>query len=257
VSFLLKKILGWLLMPLPLVLLLGLAALFAYRRGARRAGMILAGTASTLLVAFSLPITAHYLVSPLERSFPMYDGTPVEFVIVLGGHHSSDEWAPITSLLSSTSMVRLSEGIRIYRANPGSRLLLGGYNGGDDISQAEAMARVAESLGVPRRDMELRPQARDTDDEARLWSEFTQGRPTALVSSAVHLPRALRLFARYGQQPVPGPTEFMAGSRFDNRWRDWLPSEWALYYVQRAWHEYLGIAWSELMLWLSAPESRS
>ncbi len=245
--FLLKKVLGMLLMPLPFICLLCFLGVLAMWRGARRVAVALFVIAGSLLLLLSTPVVSHMLVSSLEHRYAQYDGRPVEFVVVLGGFHRSDAYLPLSSLLSPTSLVRLSEGIRIHRANPGSRLLLSGYHGRDEISQAEAMARVAESLGVAREAMVLYPQARDTAEEAAHWQAYTAGRPTALVTSASHLPRAMSLFAEHGPLPVPAPTEFMSGREVRWYWRDWFPAEWALHNSQRAWHEYVGLAWRDIV----------
>lgn len=244
--FTLKKIVGLLIMPLPLFCWLLLAAAIFYRFQRIRAGRFVLTTAMALLLLFSLPATMHWVVQPLEHEHPMYHNQPVEYVIVLGGYHRSDDHIPISSLLSSVSMVRLSEGIRIHRLNPGSKLLLSGHRGRDPISQAEAMARVAEAYGVAREDIVTEPRAMDTDDEAMYWSQVVKDRPHVLVTSASHMPRAVSLFQQHGLQPIPAPTEYMTAKDFDPRWQDFVPSTWALANVDRAWHEYVGMVWSSI-----------
>lgn len=244
--FTLKKIVSLLLMPLPLLCWTLLAAALLYRFRRVRAGRFVLCSALALLLLCSLPATMHWVVQPLEHQYPMYRNQPVEFVIVLGGYHRSDDDTPISSLLSSISMVRLSEGIRIHRLNPGSKLLLSGHNGRDRISQAEAMAQVAEAYGVSRADIVTEPRAKDTDDEAMYWSQVVKDRPHALVTSASHIPRAMSLFQRYGVQPIAAPTEYMTAKRFDPRWQEFVPTTWALVNVERAWHEYVGIVWNSI-----------
>lgn len=244
--FSLKKIIGMLIMPLPLLCWLLLVAALLYRLRRPRPARIVLCSALALLLLFSLPATMHWVVQPLEHQYPMYRNQPVEFVIVLGGAHRSDDDMPISSLLSSVSMVRLSEGIRIHRLNPGSKLLLSGHRGRDPLSQAEAMARVAEAYGVARADIVTEPRAMDTDDEAMYWSQVVKDRPHALVTSASHIPRAMSLFHHYGVKPVAAPTEYMTANSFDPRWQDFVPTAWALVNVERAWHEYVGMVWSHI-----------
>lgn len=244
--FTLKKIIGLLLMPLPLLCWMLLAAAVLYRFRRVRAGRMVLCSAFALLLLFSLPATMHRVVQPLEYQYPMYQSQSVEFVIVLGGSHRSHDDIPISSLLSSISMVRLSEGIRIHRLNPGSKLLLSGHNGRDEISQAEAMAQVAEAYGVARADILTEPRAMDTNDEAMYWSQVVTDRPHALVTSASHMPRAMSLFHRYGVKPVAAPTEFMTANDFDLRWQEFVPAAWALVNIERAWHEYVGMVWNSI-----------
>ena len=140
--------------------------------------------------------------------------------------------------------MRLAEGVRIHRLNPNSKLLLSGYSGADAISQAEAMAQVAEQVfSVSREDMILKPLAKDTEEEAEAWVEVTAGRPLAVVTSAVHMPRTLFLYHHLGSHPIAAPTQYDTRSYPVEGFFNKLPSGSALRRVERAWHEYVGLLW--------------
>ena len=242
--FFVKKVLGYMLMPVPLfwfcLCLAGLCALVG--RARLRNGLIVVALA--WIGFFSLPSVAHWVARPLEQKYPMYGNQPVDFVVVHGNAHVSDPLVPITSLLSEVALMRLAEGIRIHRLNPNSKLLLSGYSGGDAISQAEAMAQVAEQVfSVSREDMILKPLAKDTEEEAEAWVEVTAGRPLAVVTSAVHMPRTLFLYHHLGSQPIAAPTQYDTRSYPVEGFFNKLPSGSALRRVERAWHEYVGLLW--------------
>ncbi len=244
--FTIKKIVGTLLMPLPLGFALLLVGLVLYRYGRKKLALGLLGLVLACWWALSTPIVSILLTAPLEAEYQAYDGEAVDFVVVLGGYHASDEQIPISSLLSATSLTRLMEGISVLQRNPGARLLLSGYAADDELSHAEALARVAAHFGVPREIMQLQEAPRDTVSEARAWSALLRGQRFALVTSATHMPRAMRLFELQGLSPVAAPTNFVAAGSLKYSWRNWMPRGYSLYRTEQAWHEYLGLLWIKI-----------
>jgi uncharacterized SAM-binding protein YcdF (DUF218 family) len=258
--FLIKKIISACLMPMSFgFLLLALAAIFYSRRYFKTAKTL---TASVVMLWYliSLPPVANLLANPLENQLPKYANQQVSHVLVLGGYHSSDQRKPISSLLSPISLMRLTEGIHIYHLNPGSKLLLSGYKSRDIISNAEAMANVARSLGVPSEDIILATEVKDTSEEAEHWVHFLTNEKAvstlnhqalALVTSASHMPRAVLLFNQHiaasnNLQLVPAPTAYKASSNSELHWSSFFPSANAMQVSEAAWHEYLGLAWAYL-----------
>ena len=75
----------------------------------------------------------------------------MQYVVVLGGGYTwNPDWAPSSNLINN-SLPRLTEGIRLWYENPGSKLIFTGAAAKTNpVSTAEAGARVAESLGIPR-----------------------------------------------------------------------------------------------------------
>jgi len=73
------------------------------------------------------------------------------------------------------------------------------------VSTAEAGARVAESLGVPRSQIMTLDEPKDTEEEAAAVAKAIGQQPFLLVSSASHLPRAVIFFRNAGLQPIPAP----------------------------------------------------
>ena len=249
--FHLKKLLGKLLLPLPLSGLLIVVALLCYFLGRKRLAKGLGAAVILGVLVLSLPVVSYRLVAPLEYRYEKYLGQPVDYVVVHGGYHRTDERQPLTSLLTRETFVRLMEGIRVYKLNPGSKLLFSGSLKDDDISHPEAMARVAETFGVPREDMILATNAVDTEDEVLIWIEKIGDATFAAVTTAMDMPRAMFWYRVYGANPIPAPTAFY--TRGDGRcdWWSFVPSARSLASVERAWYEYLGLAWSYLRLQLS------
>ena len=67
-----------------------------------------------------------------------------------------------------------------------------------------------------------------------------------LVTSAVHMPRAMALFRRRGAQPIPAPTHHMTLDVPGVACASSSPRPGALDEVDAGVHEYLGMVWSKL-----------
>jgi len=247
--FLVKKIVGPMLLPLSLclgILLVGIILLWFSRK--QRGGRILVSIGFVLLLAFGYEATSDPFLKPLERKYPplkeLTSLSHVKWVVVLGGGHTSDFELPFTSMLTEASLVRLAEGIRIHRKLPGSKLLLSGGGVFDPASDAAVMAEVALSLGVDREDLVLEELSRDTKDQAR-WIWDTVGKdPFILVTSASHMPRSAALFRKLGMEPIPAPTNHLVKEDQAPSPGDFFPYSDNIRKVERAFYEYLGMAWA-------------
>lgn len=70
--------------------------------------------------------------------------------------------------------------------------------------------------------------------------------PFALVTSANHLPRAMRFFEAQGLHPIPAPANQLAITSPLNIWDRVMPSAMFLGHSERAAYETLGSLWQQL-----------
>jgi uncharacterized SAM-binding protein YcdF (DUF218 family) len=252
--FILKKLLGNLMMPLSfslVLLLLGLLLLWFSQRRSRKQfwGKLFISLGTALLLVSSLPFTSVALNSPLERSNPPLYSAPtgLQYVVVLGHGHRSDPFLPPRQQLSSASYYRLMEGLRLMQANPGATLLLSGYGGSDPVSNAHLYRVVAREYGIPAARIELFEEARDTAEEVALIAPLIKDHKSALVTSASHMPRALGLFHARGAEPIPSPTLFIAKQPQNPLFfYERLPAAAHLSNFTTAWHEIVGSLWQKI-----------
>lgn len=255
--FELKKIVSSLLMPLPAMLIigfLGLMLIMFTRKQKTGCFVVLFSFIGIFLIAFQ-PLSSRLLM-PLERQYTAFlpVDKPIDYVMVLGSGHVVDDQIPPTSELSRTALMRLSEGIRIQRIYPGSKLILSGYSGGSEVSNARMMAKVALALGVSKSDIVLLETAKDTWEEARQAAAFVQRKELVLVTSASHMERALNEFHSAGLKPYPAPTNYLAQNEIDQFWNKYMPKAIYLEQTERYWHETLGRLWQDLRDWVSNTE---
>lgn len=247
--FTLKKVIGGLLMPLPfLLLLMALALILLWFTRWQRAGKGLFTLSWLILLLFSLQPVADRLLAPIEQRYPtrqQNDG--VAWIVVLGGGYTWNEaWAPSSNLFAN-SLPRVTEAVRLWRTFPDARLIFtGAAAAGNPVTTAAAGARVAESLGVPQKNIVTLGTARDTQEEAQSVLKVVGQQPFILLTSASHLPRAMRLFRQAGMQPLPAPANQMAIASPLNPWEKIFPSPVWLMHSQTAIYETLGSLWQIL-----------
>jgi uncharacterized SAM-binding protein YcdF (DUF218 family) len=257
--FLLKKMVAQFFYPLSLsleLLVLGLFFLWATRRV--RWGKILVSLGTVLLLLWSSPLISPRLLTPLERHYPALlhpealsqrgenPGAAPLWIVVLGGGHSSDPQLPVNSQISQAALGRVVEGVRLYRAIPGSKLLMSGGGAFDPVPEARVMAEIALSLGVKSQDLKMEDASRDTADQAAILAALLHGKPIILVTSAAHMPRAMALFAQRGMHPLPAPADYLYRVPQRRSPGQYFPRADSLKGAEAAVHEYLGLAWAWL-----------
>ncbi len=116
----------------------------------------------------------------------------LSYVVVLGCGLSGEK---LTPLLRS----RVDQGIRVYRNNPGSKLILSGGQGKDELlPESHAMANYAISKGIPVQDVMMEDASGNTEENLRFSARMMQGsRPRfAVATSSYHVMRSLLIARR-------------------------------------------------------------
>lgn len=117
-------------------------------------------------------------------------------------------------------------------------------------SEAHDMAKWLELTGVSTNAIVLEEQSKSTLENATFTAPILRERKCRrilLVTSAMHMPRALGVFkhACPDVEIIPAPTDFTSTQRPNANWSRFLadcaPSAKNLYWVDSVMHEYLGI----------------
>lgn len=236
------------LMPLPLgVFFIVLALLLLYRNKTKPAKFMLA-LSMIWFFLFSYPPFANTLLYSLESKIPTLHKAPenVKYIYVLGGRHHTDESLPITSQIVETSVVRLTEGIRLYHQlhEEASIIVSGGRGSFDPTTHAAMQKKLALALGVKKEKIILRPEPRDTEEEAIAAKALLDDTPFILVTSASHMARAVQFFKNEGLEPIPAPTNHLGRIQHPN-YTDLFSSD-ALEKSRIVFHEVLGLIWQKI-----------
>lgn len=217
---------------------------------ARRTGKYLTTVGVVLLFLLGIGAPFSLVGHRFEMQYPpLLDTTPqtaVKWVLVLGGGHYAGAHLPLSSRISSISLHRIAEGIRLYREFPQSRLIFSGAAIVDGVSIAELSRDLAVELGVEPQRIVVRATPRNTAEEARCAHELVRDDAFILVTSAVHMPRALRIFADQGMHPIPAPTGHRMSQSPSPGWSGIVPSTKGLADSRVVLHELLGMVWVQI-----------
>ncbi len=172
----------------------------------------------------------------------------VHWVVVLGGGVSGRKTMSASDALSSASLRRFLEGLRLYQTLPKAKLILsGGSRRGLKYADSVRFNELADLFDVPNMDRVLEKDSINTADEARLMKSWLHEDPFYLVTSATHMPRSMALFEHQGLHPIAAPCDYI-GFQDDeqNFLRNLLPSIGNIAIFNAAWHEYLGLLWAKI-----------
>jgi uncharacterized SAM-binding protein YcdF (DUF218 family) len=254
----LSKLIPLFLYPLGLTLVL-LIAVTALLPKWTRLSRMLAGTSAVLLWAASTPIASDHLCASLEwRHMPIpVQLTPAaDAIVVLGGAMTGPAPPRLTENLTDGAD-RLLHTLRLYRAGKARLILLsGGYIpwAGGATPEAATMRALLKEWGVPYNAIIMETDSRNTYENAAFTKQIMarhRFKHILLVTSALHMPRALATFRSAGIEATPAATDFTVTYRDHASLLDFLPSAASLSRSTDAIKEYIGHAYYRRKGWIS------
>ncbi|ASC73956.1 Envelope biogenesis factor ElyC [Halomicronema hongdechloris C2206] len=259
---LLSKLLPLLLYPLGLACLLLLVALVLLWRRPRWAAGAIATSLALLFISSNSWVADRFLQS-LEWQHLPSELPNADAIVVLGGGmrpaSSPRAWVEV-----SEAGDRVLHGARLYLAGKAPWLILSGgripWLDGGGAPESSDMAALATALGVPEEAILQDPTSLNTYQNAinvkALLQTYSLER-VLLVTSALHMPRALALFRHQGIDAAPAPTDFLlskARLQTAPQWQahlvNFFPDARYLHEVTQALKEYLGLLVYRLRGWL-------
>jgi uncharacterized SAM-binding protein YcdF (DUF218 family) len=213
-----------------------------------RSSKVLGALALVWLWLWSMPVMSHWLASQIESQFPQVpiaSVAPAQALVVLGGAVAP----PVrghTEIDLGAAADRVWYAARLFHAGKAPLVLLSG--GGDlehqAFSEAHAMAVFLQDLGVPAQAIVLEETSRNTRQNAAFSAALLKARGVEhilLVTSALHMPRALAQFNVQGLRVTPAPTDFEASQGAPTGVLAWLPDAGALNGSALAMKELVGL----------------
>jgi uncharacterized SAM-binding protein YcdF (DUF218 family) len=249
-SFVVVKYLSSLLMP-PASLAVGtIVGLVLLALGRRRLGWsaILAAAIVTSLLSWP-PVADALLVHVEDQARAAERATPrccYDAIVVLGGGIApavppQREFPTLTD-----SADRIWAAARLYKQGVAPRIIVsgGGFLAADNdpaTTEAEAMRRFLVDLGVPDEAIVSEGKSDNTIENIRNVRKLVQDRPVALVTSAYHMPRAMRIARTANVNAGAFPVNFRALRSTRPPWENWLPTVSGMADALLALHEIAGI----------------
>lgn len=252
-----SKLLGFFLLPSNLLILLALIGILLMGTRFRRLGQVLTIGAVLLLAAIGIAPIGNALMVPLEERFPKWDprsGSP-HGIIVLGGAVSPDVSQARGEVALNEAAERMTAIAKLAREHPDARIVFTGGSGRlfDGASEADFVADLFESFGIPRHRIILENKARNTFENATLTKALVNPKPRErwlLVTSAHHMPRSVGIFRKAGFPVEAHPVDFRTRGP-DDVATSFGSIASGLARTDTAMHEWAGL----LVYWLSGDSS--
>jgi uncharacterized SAM-binding protein YcdF (DUF218 family) len=201
--------------------------------GLRRFGMlvVLMAIAETLVMSF--PPVADALLEPLQdkarAAAAQAPACCYDAIVVLGGGMTPAAPPFLTEPDLSDGADRIWHAAQLYHRGVARRVIVSGgsfveQRGGPATSEAEAMRRFLIDLGVPLEAIVSEGNSLNTLENIRNVRQMVGDARVALVTSAFHMPRALKI-ARQGNLNVGAfPTDWRLPPEARPPWENWVPS---------------------------------
>lgn len=225
-----------------LLVVAGAALYFIFKR--RHAATYALAAAALTYVVFGSGLVSFWLMDHLEHEFASSQDVnavaTIDSMVVLTGYALPDPRRPITGHVNSASGFRLLEAARIFARTRRMTVIVSG-NGEVPVIMKDLLAEI----GVPRANIITEQNSANTYESAVHLRDLLAGKQFYLVTSAGHMPRALRAFRKQGLLAVPAPTDYLASRSL--RDTSLAPSGKHLAISDLAIHEHLGLMWYRLL----------
>ncbi|MDR2693346.1 MAG: YdcF family protein [Chitinispirillales bacterium] len=259
-SVILSKLLVTFINPVGLTLLFlacGMLFTFVWRKARLSAVFFVGGFA--LLLAFSLPVTAHFLMRGLEGRYePRAEYEPASAVVLLGGF-TRGRVPPRLYVETNIDANRAFGAMRVWKRGSASKIVLTGglleWTTSGEVTEAGCMFDLLnEHFGVDSADVLFESMARNTRDNARYTREALTaaglGLDIILVTSAYHMPRSVAVFEKAGFTVTPAPVGYFSDNNFSVKPLMWLPGTAPIFESSIALREYLGMTVYRALGWI-------
>jgi uncharacterized SAM-binding protein YcdF (DUF218 family) len=211
------------------LLLAGVLALV----GLRRFGMLVAVLAVAQTVVLSFPPVADALLEALQDKARAAEAEApaccYDAIVVLGGGVTPAAPPFLMEPDLADAADRVWYAAQLYHRGIARRIVVSGgsfvaQKGGPATSEAEAMRRFLIDLGVPSEAIVSEGASLNTLENIQNVRQMVGDARVALITSAFHMPRALKI-ARQGNLNVGAfPTDWRLPPEARPSWENWIPS---------------------------------
>ena len=244
--FILSKVLGFFLVPSNIMVSIGLVGIGLLAIGRVRIGRWMLVTSVILITAVGVLPIGTGLALPLEDRFPGWDsgrGSPTGVIVLGGGVIKSAVSASRGEIALDDSADRIIAVVELARRYPSAHVMFAG------ISEADFAIRFFENLGVSRDRIIVESESRNTAENAAFAKQLAMPKPGELwllVTSAMHMPRAVGAFRKVGFSVDAYPVDYQTAGAQD-LWALSASLMGGIGMMDRAVHEWTGL----LVYWIT------
>lgn len=208
IIFIISKLVGALVRFDTWIVLMLAMSMLALVRGRQRVAFALGVGLLSATITLSIFPIGSALLQPIERSVPNNPSLEaVDGIIILGGGEDARASAYWGQMQLNEGGDRIAAGLMLARRFQNATVLFAGGSGllrdvrGNPVSEASVAEAFFLEQGLSPDRLLMEGRSRNTTENARLSKELAQPGPSerwVLVTSAFHMPRALRSFDAAG-----------------------------------------------------------
>ncbi|MGZ8552033.1 MAG: YdcF family protein, partial [Chitinophagaceae bacterium] len=204
-------------------------------------------TALIATLFFSNPFIFRTIVGPYEKKPVSPGNQQFQAGIVLGGFVSYNAKEKKANFNNASD--RFIQTALLYKNHTIQKIIIAAGNGylvNHDFQEAVFIKDHLVQLGIHEENIFVDPYSRNTYENAvnakKICDSLHLTGQLALISSAMHLPRAEKLFARQQIDVYPYPCDFITENVANNFWEDYLlPSSVTLHHWENFIKEIAGL----------------
>ena len=217
--FVLSKVVWIVAAPANLALIILMLGLLLLWVNWIRAGRFLTSIGGVALVFLAVIPLGPWLAWPLENRFPQFEAgaAAVDGIIVLGGS-TNPRMTELRGQISVNGAVeRLIVFAKLARTYPNAKLVFTGGSGSlspGALSEADVAEEILIIMGGDMGRIRFEREARNTFESGRNAKALAIPSPSEnwlLVTSAMHMPRAMGVFRKAGWPVTAYPVDFATG----------------------------------------------
>lgn len=204
---------------------------------------------SCIFMLASNPIISSKLLNNLEKQYPQQPMSSIpkaDAIVVLGGSLRPPTYPRKTSQITNSSD-RFWYAAKLYKAGKAKTIVLTGGNVFPDPSiksEAFYIKKILLSLGIPEKAILLEESSRTTEENAFFSTQLLEKhnfKKVLLVTSAMHMPRAMKLFDSPELTITPCSADVYISPSSTPNVLSWIPNAKAFSVSTLALHEYYGV----------------
>jgi len=212
--FILSKVVGYFLIPPGIIILILFISLLLILKNKKIVVSFLVFISMSSFYLLSIDPIKDKILIPLEDKypFPNIQNLDCDVIVALGGGYYpvSPENQNKPDLKPAVTR-RLITTFKVWKVQHKKIILSGGRPIYKYFSEAEIMAGFLKLLGVDESFLILEQNSKNTFENAKLTKiimEENQWSKACLVTSAYHMPRAVKIFKYFGINVVPVPSDY-------------------------------------------------
>lgn len=218
-----------LVIPVNLCLVLVVLGVACFPLKRRKLGCVLITAGLGWVLFWSIPASSMWLGGRLELRYPHVaasDLPPAQAIVVLGGHTANNRNNWFLPHDQATAASRVNRAAELYREQRAPIMVLSGAALDGLFSEAQMMARSLQQQHIPEHALLLETESLTTHENGMYTARLLEREGLTdilLVTSALHMPRAMAVFRREGLDATPAGVAPQIVKPQDTKFSIWLP----------------------------------